>query len=296
MKLQQLSGAAGERGGHLNQAHCKQRGPIMFQAKFLLTAGALAMLALIAGGTGSAKAAQISFGNTAQPSPNTCVNGSSGSEGQLCGQNLTFAAGANSFVANGYNGNEFTTNPTATLTYTTLKSNMGTDESGLGENDNAPVMGDNCTDATMCETLGGRSVEVSSNAPITDVVIGSVQSASSDVFDLYGYNGTSWVSIDSNQTQNGGTVTGATPCSAIFDSASDTCYYNNLPGYSAIGLYDVTGDTLLTAVSYNATPAPIIGQGLPVVLAVGGLLFGARLWQRNKTRRSLGAAMPHAAA
>jgi hypothetical protein len=42
-------------------------------------------------------------------------------------------------------------------------------------------------------------------------------------------------------------------------------------------------------VSYNytpvAVPAPLIGRGLPVLLAVGGLLFGAKLLERGKRRR-----------
>jgi hypothetical protein len=42
-------------------------------------------------------------------------------------------------------------------------------------------------------------------------------------------------------------------------------------------------------------PAPLIGRGLPVLLAVGGMLFGARLWERSK-KRSLGTGVPHAAA
>ena len=44
------------------------------------------------------------------------------------------------------------------------------------------------------------------------------------------------------------------------------------------------------------TPAPPIGHGLPVLLAVGGLLFGLKLWERNQNRRSLGTALPDAAA
>lgn len=44
-----------------------------------------------------------------------------------------------------------------------------------------------------------------------------------------------------------------------------------------------------------ATPAPPIGSGLPGVLAVGGLLFGARLLERSKKGRLPGAAAPHAA-
>jgi hypothetical protein len=44
-----------------------------------------------------------------------------------------------------------------------------------------------------------------------------------------------------------------------------------------------------------ATPAPPIGSGLPGVLAVGGLLFGARLFERSRKSRLPGAAAPHAA-
>jgi DNA-binding beta-propeller fold protein YncE len=39
-------------------------------------------------------------------------------------------------------------------------------------------------------------------------------------------------------------------------------------------------------------PAPLIGRGLPVLLAVGGLLFGAKVLERSTTRRSLGTAIP----
>jgi len=42
-------------------------------------------------------------------------------------------------------------------------------------------------------------------------------------------------------------------------------------------------------------PAPLIGHGLSVVLAVGGMLFGAKLLERSKKRRSLGTTIPHAA-
>jgi hypothetical protein len=45
-----------------------------------------------------------------------------------------------------------------------------------------------------------------------------------------------------------------------------------------------------------SVPAPVIGHGLPGVLAVGGVLFGATLFQRRKKRRSLRTATRHAAA
>jgi hypothetical protein len=46
----------------------------------------------------------------------------------------------------------------------------------------------------------------------------------------------------------------------------------------------------------SPVPAPLIGHGFPVVLAVGGLLFGAKLWERSKSRRSFGTAIPRATA
>jgi hypothetical protein len=35
----------------------------------------------------------------------------------------------------------------------------------------------------------------------------------------------------------------------------------------------------------GAVPAPVIGRGLPVLLAIGGLLFGAKLLERSKRRK-----------
>jgi len=46
----------------------------------------------------------------------------------------------------------------------------------------------------------------------------------------------------------------------------------------------------------RAVPAPVIGHGLFVLLAVGGVLFGGKLLERSKNRCSLGTDIPHAAA
>jgi len=43
-------------------------------------------------------------------------------------------------------------------------------------------------------------------------------------------------------------------------------------------------------------PAPVIGHGLFVLLAVGGVLSGSKLLERIKKHRSLGTGLPHAAA
>jgi hypothetical protein len=55
------------------------------------------------------------------------------------------------------------------------------------------------------------------------------------------------------------------------------------------------GEMTLRLSGTQAVPAPLIGRGLPVLLAVGGMLFGAKLLERRGKRRSLGAADPHAA-
>jgi hypothetical protein len=56
--------------------------------------------------------------------------------------------------------------------------------------------------------------------------------------------------------------------------------------------YDLVSEDLPA----TPAPAPPIGQGLPVVLAVGGFLFGARLWERSNKRCSPGNAVPEATA
>lgn len=96
-------------------------------------------------------------------------------------------------------------------------------------------------------------------------------------------------------TNTAGTLTGATE---LLTGTTET--EQNLSDVVGTWKYlDVTavaGNILINELDSNIAPAPPIGQGLPVVLAVGGLLFGARLWQRSKGRRSLGPVMPHAAA
>lgn len=93
-------------------------------------------------------------------------------------------------------------------------------------------------------------------------------------------------------TGPGGSYDGTGTCTFNFSASLD---------YLAVGIVELTGlnsmasDSLITAVS--VAPAPPIGQGLPVLLAVGGLLFGARLWGRSKKHRALlGADTPLAAA
>jgi hypothetical protein len=61
--------------------------------------------------------------------------------------------------------------------------------------------------------------------------------------------------------------------------------------YSEVNGLPATLDTTFTP----SVPAPPIGRGLPVLLAAGGILFGAKLWDRGKRRSSLGPAALKAA-
>jgi hypothetical protein len=75
-------------------------------------------------------------------------------------------------------------------------------------------------------------------------------------------------------------------------SLSDTATWNSA-SFTSLGVtpgtYTWTWGTGPDADSFTlqigAVPAPPIGRGLPVLLAVGGLLFGAKLLERGKRRR-----------
>jgi hypothetical protein len=111
---------------------------------------------------------------------------------------------------------------------------------------------------------------------------------SSLIFDV---NDSSGVSVSDFILSSGGS-TNVYFAASVFNTTNTSCtgaigVDGNASATSSTG----TGGTCSTAV-----PAPPIGQGLPVVLAVGGLLLGFKLWERGQKRRSLGIAIPHAAA
>ena len=60
-------------------------------------------------------------------------------------------------------------------------------------------------------------------------------------------------------------------------------------GLTLDAIYDnAGGDISLEVTKTVSVPAPLIGGGVPVFLAVGGILFGAKLLERGKRSRSLG--------
>jgi len=295
----------------------------MLKTKLSPLVGALAFATLIAGGIGPAMADEIAFG-TLSPTSGTCSMSTNASdEGNVCSSPLQFQAEGATLTATGYS-DEFST--TAALTNKPETSPPGppangTDngfgESGLGENALNPANGlpnSECTDNpgagfahTECEIGIGAAVTVSSTVGITDLVVGSVQ-PNAEVFQVFG--STSGTTIDiTNPSQligtfssNGATNPNGVATTACPNYANDvTCTFDFATPFSVVGVYELTGignaasDSLVTAVSI--VPAPPIGQGLPAVIAIGGLLFGVWAWDRSKKRRSLGvAAITHAAA
>jgi hypothetical protein len=99
--------------------------------------------------------------------------------------------------------------------------------------------------------------------------------------------------------QENGTLYGA---SDAFSPSLSVFTVNPAIGTATIGP-DITGFTPqnsafvtgLAAFPVQAVPAPLIGHGLAVVLAVGGVLFGAKLLERSRKRRRFGTAIRHAA-
>ena len=76
--------------------------------------------------------------------------------------------------------------------------------------------------------------------------------------------------------------------------ADTTMTFNN-QSFASIGVTPATyvwtwgsgadADSFTLQIGPAVVPAPLIDRGLPVLLAVGGLLFGAKLFERGKRRR-----------
>jgi hypothetical protein len=253
--------------------------------------GALVIAALIVGGTGSAIAAEFFFGNSTSVPSGCATNAVGGDEGFVCNNGLTFTTGATTLTATGFS-DAFNTATALTWKGETIPTSNGVDERGLGENLHGPTntTGTNtqaCTDnagagnSTPCEIGINASVLVKSTTALMDVVVGSVQGP--ERFEVF------------TATTIGGTLIQLGGAGHVFTSANcpsfdgtGLCTFDNLPaGTVEVGVVDLASspagsasDVLLTAVS--PVPAPSIGHGLLVVLAVGGVLFGGKLLESLK--------------
>jgi hypothetical protein len=191
----------------------------------------------------------------------------------------TFTVGTESYTAYGYAGAPGTSTPTA-LTLKPLTVNSF-DESGLGENAAGPPGGTACSDSD-CEIAGSASVALISNTPLTaiSIIVGSVQFFEGFVV----YTGNTLADLTPIETV-------VNPINCIEMPDSDTCTVA-LPGVLAVGVQNFgIGDVLVTELS--SVPAPVIGRGLPALLAVACILFGAKLLDQSKKRNSPVGDSPH---
>jgi hypothetical protein len=247
--------------------------------KLLSVSGALATIALLGGGAAPAMAAaEIYFGQLT-PTPGCSTSTNSSDEGKICANSQTFTSGGMSFTATGYS-DTFSTSSALTLKDFTTQ---GAVESGLGENaKNATKCTDvpnssGSVDSTPCEIGINHSVKVTSDTAIVDVLIGSVQGP--EQFQVWVAN-----TVGGALSQFTATLTAAT-CVTGPDGVGE-CEVDLPANTHAVGVLDLpainstqASDVLLTAVS---VPAPIIGHGLLVLLAVGGVLFGGKLVESLK--------------
>lgn len=160
---------------------------------------------------------------------------------------------------------------------------------------------DSCTIGTACASITGTQVGTGFNAPqFTQVAATNVDGFGT--FNLVIDNQDSFkqavnsVSFTVNNT--GGTWSSAAdviaPNSLLNDIAAHVAATCNVSSVTTscpnTGINQANG---APATGFATVPAPSIGHGLPALLAVGGLLFGARFFGRR--RSLLGAAIPRAA-
>jgi hypothetical protein len=216
--------------------------------------------------------ADVMFGSLT-PTP-AC--GPVGTVGSVCGINETFTSGGDTVVAHGFTGAPGAVGD-ANLTLKPFPLNVLA-ESGLGVQANNTST--TCTDPD-CEILPEQSVSVtrSGSTLITDALIGSVQAGESFNFFVQTTEGGTF-------TQLGGVITNTCSFPGGSVAGTDLCRWDAPPGQTRFGVavQAVAGDELLTSVSTAAVPGPVVGAGLPgVVAACGGLLALARRRRRQQT-------------
>ena len=227
----------------------------MTLAAATLLAGALYVVSPVA------MANEINFGDLT-PTP-AC--GPVSGVGSVCGINVTFTSGGDTVVAHGFTGAPGPDGGNANLTLKPFPLNVRA-ESGLGVQANNAAT--TCTDPD-CEIAPAQSVSVTGTL-INDALIGSVQAGETFNFFVQTTAGGAF-------TQLGGAITDTCSFPGGSVAGTDLCRWDAPAGQTRFGVavQAVTGDVLLTSVS--TVPGPIVGAGLPgLVAACGGLLALAR--------------------
>jgi hypothetical protein len=190
-----------------------------------------------------------------------------------------------------------------TFSANALASISLTDGGGTGNFKNAPskptanffTAGTGLTLAAEVMNSTGFTNSLSFFYSSNSIAVGGV---SPSVTVYSGPNGTGSVLaslLDLADTMNNGTS-----CSSSNPPPSNCGLFNNWVSESVS--FSGTAESVVFAGSVNrigfdnitlgAVPAPIMGHGLPSGLAVAGILFGAKLLQRSRRRRSLGVGIP----
>ena len=198
--------------------------------------------------------------------------------GSVCGINETFTFGGDTVVAHGFTGAPGPAAGNVNLTLKPIPLN-GLAESGLGVQANNTAT--TCTDPD-CEIFPPQSVSVTrfGSTLITDALIGSVQAGETFNFFVQNTEGGAF-------TQLGGTIGSTCSFPGGSVAGTDLCHWQLPAGFvTGVAVQAVAtagsplGDILLTSVS--SVPGPIVGAGLPgLIAACGGLIALARRRRRQ---------------